>query len=136
VIAWCVLGGCSTNPDRRTASAPPSAATEPAPVPTRATQCPTGNFVYLGYEGSGMPSQALVHQVRRRFPDAIVVVVEPGKLGVITKESYSMEARGRHEAAGREVGWNGNTVDFPVLQADCSLSFRMPVPQPQPTPTP
>jgi hypothetical protein len=61
--------------------------------------------------------------VRERFPDAILVERRVRRLGVVVAEPYSAEARARHEAAGKAVGWKGDIVDFPHATADCKLVF-------------
>ncbi|MBL8612660.1 MAG: hypothetical protein JNL38_35290, partial [Myxococcales bacterium] len=74
----------------------------------------------------------LVREIRERFPDAIVVEVKDGDLGVVIAEPHSWEVRHRHEAAAAAVGWKGDVVDFPHVAADCKMTFTTPMPPPRP----
>jgi hypothetical protein len=102
-----------------------------API-VKATSCTPGEMTYLGFRGDGQPAPALLREIRARFPDAIVVEVGAGTLGVVIAEPHSMEVRARHEAAAAAVGWLGDVVDFPSVGADCSLAFHTPPPPPAP----
>lgn len=95
-----------------------------------ATQCEPGHYTYLGFTGDGPPPAELVARTRERFPDAVVVIVEDGKLGLITHDGYGVESRKKHEAAGDALGWKGDTVDFPSVTERCELSLPRPVPPP------
>jgi hypothetical protein len=94
------------------------------------THCPERSMTYLGFEGSGPPPVALWKAIRERFPDAIVVEIGDGKLGVVTAEPHDMNVRRRHEEAAGVVGWKGDVVDFPSVTSDCRLAFHTPPPPP------
>jgi hypothetical protein len=88
-------------------------------------------MTYLGFNGSGQPPRALLREIRARFPDAIVVVVDVGKLGVVISPPPSLEvARSGQQAAAADVGWTGDVVDFPEVGSDCSLAFHVSPPPP------
>jgi hypothetical protein len=110
---------------------PVASATASEPPIVKATSCTPGWMTYLGFHGSGPPTQALLRAIRARFPDALVVDVEPGNLGVIIAETHSMDVRARHEAAAASVGWKGDTADFPRVTADCTMTFNTPLPPPK-----
>jgi hypothetical protein len=96
----------------------------------KSTSCKEGPMTYLGFRGDGPPSGALLDEIRKRFPDAAVVEVGDGKLGVVIAEPHSFEVRARHEAAAAAVGWKGDVVDFPNVTKDCVASFHTPMPPP------
>ena len=89
-------------------------------------------MTYLGFRGTGAAPVALVDEIKKRFPAAIVVEVGDGMLGVVIAEPHSWDVRGRHEAAAAAVGWKGDVVDFPTVAADCGLVFYTPPPPPPP----
>jgi len=126
--------GCS-----KTSESPPAAAASSAPASGSgddlvkpATSCPAKAMTYLGFRGKGPPSPRLVREIRARFPEAIVVEVKDGDLGVVIAEPHSWDVRHRHEAAAEAVGWKGDVVDFPHVAADCKMTFTTPMPPPRP----
>ena len=98
----------------------------------KSTSCKGGAMTYLGFKGTGTPPPALLDEIKKRFPDAEVLEVEDGNLGVVIPEGHSFGVRARHEAAAAAVGWKGNVVDFPHVTKDCVATFTTPVPMPQP----
>jgi len=85
-------------------------------------------MTYLGFHGTGTPPPALLRAIRARFPDALVVDLEPGNLGVLIDGPHTMEVREKHEAAAASVGWKGDTVDFANVTGDCTMTFHTPPP--------
>ena len=78
-----------------------------------------------------------VSLARTLFPDAEVIEVDEGKLGVVIAEGHSFDVRARHDAAAAAVGWKGGIVDFPHVTEDCVATFHTPLPQgPPPRPPP
>ena len=96
----------------------------------KATSCKPGPKTYLGFRGTGEPPPALLDDILKRFPDAVVTEVGEGMLGVVIEEPHSWDVRGRHEAAAAAVGWKGDVVDFPTVSADCGMVFHTPPPPP------
>ena len=134
VLVFAVLIGCSKAPSGAVTLSPtPSASSSSTPETpiVKATSCPAGSMTYLGFRGTGQPPPALLREIRARFPDALVVEVEPDKLGVVIAEPHSMDVRARHEAAASAVGWKGDVVDFPTVARNCTLTFHTPMPPPK-----
>jgi hypothetical protein len=96
----------------------------------KATSCKGGEMTYLGFRGQGQPTPALVHEIRKRFPDAAIVEYGDGMLGIVIAEPHSWDVRSRHEAAAAAVGWKGDVVDFASVTKDCQASFHTPMPPP------
>lgn len=93
-----------------------------------AHHCPPGAMTYLGFRGEGAPPPALWKAIRAVFPKAILVEASDGNLGVLIEEPHDWNVRKRHESAAASVGWKGDVVDFPSVDADCKMSFHTPPP--------
>ena len=91
-------------------------------------------MTYLGFRGPGLPTEALWQRVRERFPDAILVELADGRLGVVVARPHDMSMRKLHEEAAAGTGWTGDVVDFPRVARDCTMTFTHPVPVPPPKP--
>jgi hypothetical protein len=97
----------------------------------KSTSCKAGALTYLGFRGTGQPPPALLEEILKRFPEARVIEVGEGKLGVVIEEAHSWDVRSRHEAAAAAVGWKGDVVDFPHVERDCTATFHTPMPPPR-----
>jgi hypothetical protein len=94
----------------------------------KGTSCKEGPMTYLGFRGQGQPPVALLDEIKKRFPDAQVLEISDGNLGVGIAEPHSWDVRARHEAAAAAVGWKGDVVDFPEVSKDCVATFHTPLP--------
>lgn len=89
-------------------------------------------MTYLGFRGVGAPSETLWQRVGDRFPDAVLVELREGRMGVIVPRPHDMAMRKLHEEAADSTGWKGDVVDFPRVARDCTMTFSVPVPVPKP----
>lgn len=134
VLAGLALSLAACTPASPSPAGTPASADAAGPRRTieKAKACPGGQMTYLGFRGTGQPPVALLDEILKRFPDALVYEVGEGSLGVLVAEHHSMEVRARHEAAAAAVGWKGDVVDFASVTKTCEASFHTPVPLPPP----